>query len=97
MLYFRGDEPEVTDHLGCATRAHLALFRDDLLLGIDAYGFETPFTIQQRAIIPIVKGEDTIVQVCTNNPLTEHLPRLFSGPIWYWQDRNFDHWNPAAR
>ncbi|KAJ7616895.1 DEAD-domain-containing protein [Mycena polygramma] len=33
-----------------------------LLRGIYVYGFERPSTIQQRAIIPVVKGHDVIVQ-----------------------------------
>jgi len=36
--------------------------KEDLLRGIYAYGFEKPSTIQQRAIIPVVKGHDTIAQ-----------------------------------
>jgi translation initiation factor 4A len=36
--------------------------RDKLLRGIYAYGFEKPSAIQQRAIIPITKGHDTIAQ-----------------------------------
>ncbi|CEP00240.1 RNA helicase [Plasmodiophora brassicae] len=36
--------------------------RDDLLRGIYAYGFEKPSAIQQRGIVPIVKGYDTIAQ-----------------------------------
>merc|ERR1711935_1170624 len=36
--------------------------KEDLLRGIYAYGFEKPSTIQQRAILPIVKGLDTIAQ-----------------------------------
>jgi translation initiation factor 4A len=36
--------------------------KEDLLRGIYAYGFEKPSTIQQRAILPIVKGSDTIAQ-----------------------------------
>lgn len=36
--------------------------RDDLLRGIYAYGFEKPSAIQQRAIIPMVRGRDTIAQ-----------------------------------
>ena len=30
--------------------------REDLLRGIYAYGFEKPSAIQQRAIIPCIKG-----------------------------------------
>jgi len=36
--------------------------KDDLLRGIYAYGFEKPSYIQQRGIIPVVKGHDTIAQ-----------------------------------
>jgi translation initiation factor 4A len=36
--------------------------REDLLRGIYAYGFEKPSAIQQRAIVPVVKGHDTIAQ-----------------------------------
>lgn len=36
--------------------------REDLLRGIYSYGFEKPSAIQQRAIIPIVKGRDLIAQ-----------------------------------
>jgi len=36
--------------------------REDLLRGIYAYGFEKPSAIQQRAIIPCVKGHDVIAQ-----------------------------------
>jgi len=36
--------------------------REDLLRGVYAYGFERPSAIQQRAIIPMVKGRDLIAQ-----------------------------------
>lgn len=36
--------------------------RSDLLRGIYAYGFEKPSAIQQRAIIPMIMGRDTIAQ-----------------------------------
>lgn len=36
--------------------------REELLRGIYAYGFEKPSAIQQRAIIPMVLGRDTIAQ-----------------------------------
>ncbi|KAI8325240.1 DEAD-domain-containing protein [Martensiomyces pterosporus] len=35
---------------------------DDLLRGIYAYGFERPSAIQQRAIVPVLKGNDVIAQ-----------------------------------
>jgi ATP-dependent RNA helicase len=36
--------------------------RPDLLRGVYAYGFEKPSAIQQRAIMPIVRGRDLIAQ-----------------------------------
>jgi len=36
--------------------------KHDLLRGIYAYGFEKPSAIQQRAIVPVLKGHDTIAQ-----------------------------------
>ncbi|XP_023019493.1 eukaryotic initiation factor 4A-II isoform X2 [Leptinotarsa decemlineata] len=36
--------------------------KDELLRGIYAYGFERPSAIQQRAIIPCIKGHDVIAQ-----------------------------------
>jgi translation initiation factor 4A len=36
--------------------------REELLRGIYAYGFEKPSAIQQRAIVPCVKGYDVIAQ-----------------------------------
>eukprot|EP01006_Ploeotia_vitrea_P036147 TRINITY_DN65981_c5_g4_i1.p1 TRINITY_DN65981_c5_g4~~TRINITY_DN65981_c5_g4_i1.p1 ORF type:complete len:419 (+),score=265.15 TRINITY_DN65981_c5_g4_i1:98-1354(+) len=36
--------------------------KDDLLRGIYAYGFEKPSAIQQRGIMPILEGHDTIAQ-----------------------------------
>merc|ERR1712117_584379 len=36
--------------------------REDLLRGVYSYGFENPSAIQQRAILPAVKGRDVIAQ-----------------------------------
>ena len=36
--------------------------REDLIKGIHAYGFSKPSPIQQRAIVPIIKGKDIITQ-----------------------------------
>ncbi|GAB5586589.1 translation initiation factor eIF4A [Umbelopsis nana] len=36
--------------------------KNELLRGIYAYGFERPSTIQQRAIMPVIKGHDVIAQ-----------------------------------
>lgn len=35
---------------------------DDILRGIHAYGFEMPSAIQQRAIVPLARGDDIIAQ-----------------------------------
>ena len=40
--------------------------KEELLRGIYAYGFEKPSAIQQRAIIPCIKG--TVLHAC--QPLT---------------------------
>ena len=36
--------------------------KEPLLRGIYAYGFETPSAIQQRGIVPVISGRDTIAQ-----------------------------------
>jgi len=36
--------------------------KSELLRGIYAYGFERPSAIQQRAIMPVIKGHDVIAQ-----------------------------------
>lgn len=36
--------------------------KEKLLRGIYAYGFEKPSAIQQRAIIPSIRGRDVIAQ-----------------------------------
>ena len=36
--------------------------REDLLRGLYSYGFEKPFAIQQRAVMPICSGRDVIAQ-----------------------------------
>ena len=36
--------------------------REELLRGIFRYGFDKPSAVQQRAIIPVVKGRDVIIQ-----------------------------------
>merc|ERR1739848_27163 len=38
------------------------ILREELLRGIYAYGFEKPSAIQQRAIVPCIKGMDVIAQ-----------------------------------
>lgn len=36
--------------------------KESLLKGVYAYGFDKPSAVQQRAIMPILKGRDVIVQ-----------------------------------
>lgn len=36
--------------------------KEELLRGIYAYGFEKPSAIQQRAILPCIRGHDVIAQ-----------------------------------
>ena len=36
--------------------------QDELLRGVYAYGFERPSTVQQRAIVPLIKAHDTVAQ-----------------------------------
>jgi translation initiation factor 4A len=45
----------------CGTFDQMGL-SEDLLRGIYGYGYETPSAIQQRAILPILSGRDTIAQ-----------------------------------
>lgn len=37
--------------------------KEEVLRGIYGYGFERPSPIQQKAILPILQGRDTIAQV----------------------------------
>jgi len=53
---FEGNYEEVVDNFD-----NMSL-QEDLLRGIYAYGFEKPSAIQQRAIMPLVKGLDIIAQ-----------------------------------
>jgi len=48
--------------------------KEELLRGIYAYGFEKPSAIQQRAIIPCVKGHDVIAQAQSGMFLSPHSP-----------------------
>jgi translation initiation factor 4A len=61
---------QVVDGMEIKTSADVVVYesfdamglRDELLRGIYAYGFEKPSAIQQRAIVPVIKGFDTIAQ-----------------------------------
>lgn len=45
----------------------------ELLRGIYAYGFEKPSAIQQRAIMPVVKGKDVVAQAQSGTGKTATL------------------------
>lgn len=53
---------EATKNLDIVPSFDAMGLKEDLLRGIYAYGFEKPSAIQQRAIIPILKGRDVIAQ-----------------------------------
>jgi ATP-dependent RNA helicase len=57
-----GMEITLTDDVEVHASFDTMRLKEDLLRGIYAYGFERPFAIQQRAIVPIVQGRDVIAQ-----------------------------------
>ena len=50
--------------------------KEELLRGIFGYGFKEPSPIQQKGVLPVIQGKDTIAQVSNNyNPgYPSHLP-----------------------
>ena len=56
--------------------------KEGVLRGIYGYGFVKPSPIQQKGILPVIQGKDTIAQVIfifnNNSNLT--------GLIWNWKD-----------
>ena len=47
--------------------------KPELLRGIYAYGFEKPSAIQQRAILPVIKGKDVVAQAQSGTGKTATL------------------------
>lgn len=47
--------------------------KEDLLRGLYSYGFRKPSAIQQRAIIPVIKGRDVIAQAQSGTGKTATL------------------------
>ena len=43
--------------------------KEEVLRGIYGYGFNKPSTIQQKGILPVIQGHDTIAQVSTLSSL----------------------------
>jgi len=60
--------------------------QEELLRGIYAYGFEKPSAIQQRAILPCIKGHDVIAQAQSGTGKTA----TFSIAILEQIDRNIN-------
>ncbi len=56
MIFETSEDIEV-----CTSFSDMGL-REELLKGIFCYGFDKPSAVQQRAIRPIIKGRDVIVQ-----------------------------------
>ena len=60
------DEPTVAFETSEDVEVHTSFdtlgLKEDLLRGVYSYGFEKPSAVQQRAILPILKGRDVIVQ-----------------------------------
>lgn len=48
--------------------------REELLRGMDAYGFDTPSAIQQHAIVPCIKGELRLRSTCTRATCFQCIP-----------------------
>ncbi|KAL3493668.1 hypothetical protein BJX62DRAFT_71518 [Aspergillus germanicus] len=74
--------------------------KSELLRGVYAYGFERPSAIQQRAIMPIIKGESRNSQCFVPLVLIARLRQRChcSGSVRYWKDRYFLHLcSPEAR
>lgn len=51
--------------------------KQELLRGIYGYGFEKPSAIQQRAIIPCIRGRDVIAQAQSGK-----IPTFFSQEVY---------------
>jgi len=53
---------ETSEGIDVFTSFDAMKIREELLRGVFAFGFDKPSAVQQRAIVPIVKGRDVIVQ-----------------------------------
>ena len=62
----------------------------DLLRGIYAYGFEKPSVIQQKAILPVLEGHDTIAQAQSGMDEAEDVI------LRNWKDCYFLHLCPSV-
>jgi len=66
--------------------------KEELLRGIYAYGFEKPSAIQQRAIVPCIKGMDVIAQAQSGTGKTA----TFSIAILQKIDTSTSWWAPPG-
>ena len=57
-----GEEPGADPQTGVVKSFESMRLKDELLRGVYSYGFERPSAIQQRAVVPIVRGRDVIAQ-----------------------------------
>jgi hypothetical protein len=67
--------------------------KEGVLRGIYGYGFIKPSPIQQKGILPVIQGKDTIAQVI-NIKYYSRRP-LIIGPIRNRKDRLLHHLNSA--
>ena len=67
-----------TSDLSSAPSFEAMGLKEELLRGIYHYGFERPSSIQQRAILPILKGRDVIAQSQSGTGQQRPLPPSFS-------------------
>ncbi len=66
--------------------------KESVLRGIYGYGFKDPSPIQQKGILPLIQGKDTIAQVSLQENiivlsfyyLQPFLTNISLGSIWYW-------------
>jgi hypothetical protein len=66
--------------------------KESVLRGIYGYGFKDPSPIQQKGILPLIQGKDTIAQVSLQEniivlsfySLKPFLTYISLGSIWYW-------------
>ena len=67
-----------------------------LFPGVYAYGFERPSAIQQRAIMPVIKGTFTVLHNMESDLLTHcRVGRHSTGTIWYWKDCHILYLRPT--
>ena len=67
------DEYQTTENLQVVSSFDQMHLKEDLLRGIYAYGFEKPSAIQQRAVLPVLEGRDTIAQAQSGTGKTSLL------------------------